>query len=253
VPEPASPQDFNRYAYVRNNPLRYSDPTGHDVADFGGGNYECYGLEDCMIKSVRDPVYPRGHPKAGYLIPRPDLYPSIDMAAIETRVNSRLNASKNSQGEPAWEFSLSGGLEVRKGYGLLNPHLELRKDVALAWNASVFIQNSVVLPISFSASVFWVIDFLACPVDPVGKAAAKGLNLAANILQVPSFIMGQITEGPTSPKGIRDSIFFIIDVGDPTTLSGTLFNTIQWYESLKDLDKSLGEFSSFEEWIEYHK
>jgi len=29
VPNPASPQDLNRYAYVRNNPLRYTDPSGH--------------------------------------------------------------------------------------------------------------------------------------------------------------------------------------------------------------------------------
>jgi RHS repeat-associated protein len=29
VPDPASPQDFNRYTYVSNNPLRYVDPTGH--------------------------------------------------------------------------------------------------------------------------------------------------------------------------------------------------------------------------------
>ena len=28
VPDPANPQDFNRYSYVRNNPLLYVDPTG---------------------------------------------------------------------------------------------------------------------------------------------------------------------------------------------------------------------------------
>jgi len=29
VPEPGNPQDLNRYTYVRNNPLKYTDPTGH--------------------------------------------------------------------------------------------------------------------------------------------------------------------------------------------------------------------------------
>ena len=29
MPNPANPQDLNRYAYVRNNPLKYTDPSGH--------------------------------------------------------------------------------------------------------------------------------------------------------------------------------------------------------------------------------
>jgi len=29
VPDPANPQGLNRYAYARNSPLRYTDPTGH--------------------------------------------------------------------------------------------------------------------------------------------------------------------------------------------------------------------------------
>jgi len=29
VPNPQNPADFNRYSYVRNNALRYTDPTGH--------------------------------------------------------------------------------------------------------------------------------------------------------------------------------------------------------------------------------
>jgi len=33
APEPGDPQTLNRFAYARNNPLRYSDPTGNDFWD----------------------------------------------------------------------------------------------------------------------------------------------------------------------------------------------------------------------------
>jgi hypothetical protein len=29
VPDPSNVQDYNRYMYVRGNPLRYKDPSGH--------------------------------------------------------------------------------------------------------------------------------------------------------------------------------------------------------------------------------
>jgi RHS repeat-associated protein len=32
IQDPYNPQDLNRYAYVRNNPLRYTDPSGHAAA-----------------------------------------------------------------------------------------------------------------------------------------------------------------------------------------------------------------------------
>ena len=42
VPDPANPQTLNRYSYVLNNPLKYTDPTGHDqiivnMGDNGNG------------------------------------------------------------------------------------------------------------------------------------------------------------------------------------------------------------------------
>ncbi len=33
VPAPGNPQSLNRYAYVYNNPLKYTDPSGHDPLD----------------------------------------------------------------------------------------------------------------------------------------------------------------------------------------------------------------------------
>jgi hypothetical protein len=37
VPNPSNPQDWDRYAYARNNPIRYTDPSGHTV-DCGLGD-----------------------------------------------------------------------------------------------------------------------------------------------------------------------------------------------------------------------
>jgi len=33
VPQPGNPQSLNRYAYTLNNPLKYTDPSGHDPLD----------------------------------------------------------------------------------------------------------------------------------------------------------------------------------------------------------------------------
>jgi len=47
VPDPADPQSLNRYGYVLNNPLRYSDPSGH--APITG----CNGIPDCRVDGWR--------------------------------------------------------------------------------------------------------------------------------------------------------------------------------------------------------
>ena len=49
VPSYANPQDLNLYSYVLNNPLRYTDPTGHRCieAGFEGG---CKAVEEKMTK-----------------------------------------------------------------------------------------------------------------------------------------------------------------------------------------------------------
>jgi RHS repeat-associated protein len=37
VQDPSDPQSFNRFSYVRNSPLNYTDPTGHQACGFGEG------------------------------------------------------------------------------------------------------------------------------------------------------------------------------------------------------------------------
>ena len=48
VSRPGDPQDLNRYAYARNNPLLYTDPSGHFFAAFiglfGGGSGGLFGI-----------------------------------------------------------------------------------------------------------------------------------------------------------------------------------------------------------------
>ena len=39
IPRPYDPQMLNRYAYARNNPLKYIDPSGHDIIIVGGAGW----------------------------------------------------------------------------------------------------------------------------------------------------------------------------------------------------------------------
>ncbi len=63
VPDPGDPQALNRYSYVGNNPVRYTDPSGHRVVEDNFGAYGCN-----TGASIYDCIYPEGHPLAGYPI-----------------------------------------------------------------------------------------------------------------------------------------------------------------------------------------
>jgi RHS repeat-associated protein len=51
VPNPTNPQDLNRYTYVRNNPLRYTDPSGHWI--FEGGPGDSYFIGPWLYEAQR--------------------------------------------------------------------------------------------------------------------------------------------------------------------------------------------------------
>ena len=41
IPDPSNPQAWNRYSYVLNNPILYTDPTGHKLCDGKGTGGSC--------------------------------------------------------------------------------------------------------------------------------------------------------------------------------------------------------------------
>jgi RHS repeat-associated protein len=55
VPDPYNPQSFNRYAYALNNPLKYTDPSGHlPCLDDYYWNGQCHSEMDYVKKSLKE-------------------------------------------------------------------------------------------------------------------------------------------------------------------------------------------------------
>ena len=59
VPDPTNPQQFNRFAYVLNNPIRLTDPSGHDCYDTSGGEMAgtCMDGEDKLFRFRQTVLY----------------------------------------------------------------------------------------------------------------------------------------------------------------------------------------------------
>jgi RHS repeat-associated protein len=60
VPNPRDPQDLNRYSYVNNNPLRYTDPTGHFKIKFKTILRVAGWIANPMLMQFADP-FTRNH------------------------------------------------------------------------------------------------------------------------------------------------------------------------------------------------
>ncbi len=55
IPDPANGQSFNRYTYVYNNPLKYTDPSGHCSEEAGARRYaECQDIAGKIASDMGD-------------------------------------------------------------------------------------------------------------------------------------------------------------------------------------------------------
>jgi hypothetical protein len=69
IPDPGDPLSYDRYAYVRDNPVRYTDPSGHDV-DCGIGESGCH-RKTAIPKTTQSTLLPVPTEPTQSLIPKP--------------------------------------------------------------------------------------------------------------------------------------------------------------------------------------
>ena len=82
VPDPSNPQDWNRYSYVTNNPVKYNDPSGHAQAsdDYEDHDGEC-DSDDKGCNSLKKKI--EGKKQLNFCLQHPN-YPECDIPEQDT-------------------------------------------------------------------------------------------------------------------------------------------------------------------------
>jgi len=98
LPEPGDPQQLNRFAYVRNNPLRFTDSTGHRI-DPGGDQ----GLpKPTQPPPPPPPPPPSFAPPLDAILSRSPDYIALDVSAWVVNVNVTVDSALNLYVAPGW-------------------------------------------------------------------------------------------------------------------------------------------------------
>jgi len=99
IPEVGDPQSWNRYSYVLNNPLRYTDPMGHETYWEGVGNV-FLGYYDAGAGVVKGTVFVVAHPiRTAEGLGTAIAHPINTGKAIGQGISETWNSGTRGQGE----------------------------------------------------------------------------------------------------------------------------------------------------------
>ena len=219
VPDPTDPQAFNRYSYVINNPLRYTDPTGHGPFD-----QAIIDILDSILSTVGDfftptppppvfisnpglPVVPAVQPPGSFDFLRPQITPNFQAQRLGFSPGSFSGGGNNLAGGIFGLFGVTQSqlstVQLGLGIGGATPGLGL-------------IPDTVNLGIDLLA-----LDFGGAAID--GFSAIPGFGLGGSALSIGrrvgpfdnTFRNGRFRDITLNP-GTRLDRVFQEGISDPT-------------------------------------
>jgi len=216
VPEPGNPQSLNRFSYCLNNPLRFIDPTGHFTEEelIDWGIYTAEELKwlaenqanwyNYIMQAALGDAFAFAQSWAGgvgqFLLDDSDkLYIGGVFWAADSGIQTR--GSFQEWGDAVGQAAIQTGIlkpEQRVFSSLPNPHVQLSSQAEE-------INAEIVLGIDIASTVLslfgygiMVVDTLACPMDPAGKAFGYAVTQVGSGVATLSLIDALITSGPNS-------------------------------------------------------
>lgn len=147
VPEPGDPQALNRYSYVLNNPVRYTDPTGHLTEDelqvLLGSDYDTlislWRQYDPYWMAVLEAIQGGGVLQASLL-------DGIELHFEGSGKGIRLNVYNGSHSKQLWDWQGKGAYRVQNP-GMSSADADRFRDQLFNSSENTGVANTVIVPV----------------------------------------------------------------------------------------------------------